>query len=141
MHASTRAELGVKKAKRLLRDSMSSNGKLDNVAVTRALLTYKNTPDRDTGLAPTYMLLGGILRNSCPRSLQPSAHHLNSVETLIYPARSKTWLYNASWPWLRVWLEPERSCLPTSRSMHSWSLETVLGYRTRRGNKPLRWSK
>ena len=40
-HANTRAELGVKSAKRLRRDNIPSNGKVDKVAVTRALLTYR----------------------------------------------------------------------------------------------------
>ena len=43
-HSNTRAELRVKTAKRLLRDNMSSTGKLDTLALTKALLTYRNTP-------------------------------------------------------------------------------------------------
>ena len=49
MHTPTpRVELGDKTAMRLLRDNMSSIGKLDNMAVTKALLTYRKTPNRDT---------------------------------------------------------------------------------------------
>ena len=51
-HANTRAELAVKSAKRLLRDHMSPTGGLDNIAVTIAVLTHRNTPDRDTCLSP-----------------------------------------------------------------------------------------
>ena len=43
-HANTRSELAVKSAKRLLRNNMSPTGGLENVAVTRAVLTYRNTP-------------------------------------------------------------------------------------------------
>ena len=45
-----RAELALKTAKRLLRDNMSPTRLLDNVAVTRAVLTYRNTLGRDIGL-------------------------------------------------------------------------------------------
>ena len=65
-HVNMRAELGVKTTKRLLRDNVSSNGKLDNLAVTKALLTYRNTLDRDTRLSPAFMLLGGNLRDFLP---------------------------------------------------------------------------
>jgi hypothetical protein len=65
-HANTRAELGVKSAKRMLRDNMSSSGELNNVAVTRAVLQYRNTPDRDTGLSPVYILLSRQLKDFLP---------------------------------------------------------------------------
>ena len=47
-HANTRAELAPKYAKRLLRDHVSQSGGLYNIAVTMAVITYRNTPDRDT---------------------------------------------------------------------------------------------
>ena len=65
-HANARVELAVKDAKKLPQENMSSDGKLDNLAVTRSLLTYRNTPDRDTRLSPTFMLLGRNLRNFLP---------------------------------------------------------------------------
>ena len=34
---------------RFISDNMSSIGNLDNMAVTKALLMYRNSPDRDTG--------------------------------------------------------------------------------------------
>ena len=40
--------------------------RLGNVAVTRAVLTHRNTPDRDTGLSPAYMLLGRQLKDFLP---------------------------------------------------------------------------
>ena len=47
-HANSRAEIAVKTAKRLLRENVGVSGKLDTVKVSQALLTYRNTPDRDT---------------------------------------------------------------------------------------------
>ena len=70
-----------------MRDNVSSNGKLDNLAVTKALLTYGNTQDRDTGLSPTIMLLG---RN--PRDLLPTKPFLLRASDL-----SSTWQDVAGW--------------------------------------------
>ena len=65
-YANTRVELGVKTAKMLQGDNMSSIGKLDNMAVTKALLMYRNSPDRDTGQYHAYLLLGCHLRDILP---------------------------------------------------------------------------
>ena len=65
-HANCRAEVAVKTAKRLIRDNVHADGKLDRVGLTRALLTYRNTPDRDTGLSPAEILLGRQLRDFLP---------------------------------------------------------------------------
>jgi hypothetical protein len=51
-HGNTRAEVGVKTAKRLVRDNLGHEGSLDTVGMGLALLEYRNTPDRDTGLSP-----------------------------------------------------------------------------------------
>ena len=49
-HGNTRGEVAVKTAKRLLRDHLNPVGDLDIVAVTKALLQQRNTPDRDLGV-------------------------------------------------------------------------------------------
>jgi hypothetical protein len=56
-YANTRAELAVQYAKRMLRENINPSGELDNVKMTRAVLQYRNTPERDTGLSPAYMIL------------------------------------------------------------------------------------
>ena len=65
-HANTRAELAVKTAKRLLRENVDRTGSLNTVAMSRALLTYRNTPDADTGLSPAELLLGRKLKDFLP---------------------------------------------------------------------------
>ena len=44
--ANLRAELGVKVTKRMLRDNMGPNGHLETDQVMRALITYRNTPNK-----------------------------------------------------------------------------------------------
>ena len=55
-----------KSAKRLLRANMNERGDLDSVAITRALLEYRNTPDRDVGLSPAELLYGRNLKDFLP---------------------------------------------------------------------------
>ena len=44
-HSNCRAELGVKSAKRLLRENINHDGSLSTDKFLRALLTHRNTPD------------------------------------------------------------------------------------------------
>ena len=65
-HANCRAELAVKQVKRLLRDNVGQSGTLDTAKFSRALLTMRNTPDRDTRKSPAQVLFGRQLRDFLP---------------------------------------------------------------------------
>ena len=65
-HGNTRSEIAVKSAKRLLRSNMNERGDLDTIAITKALLEYRNTPDRDIGLSPAELLYGRNLKDFLP---------------------------------------------------------------------------
>ena len=65
-HSNQSAELGVKSAKRMLRENVSSNGTLDTDKFKRALLTHRNTPDRDTGVSPAQVVFGRPIRDFIP---------------------------------------------------------------------------
>ena len=65
-HSNQRAELGVKSAKRMLRDNVSNTGTLDTDKFRRALLTHRNTPDRDTGVSPAQVVFGRPIRDFIP---------------------------------------------------------------------------
>ena len=64
-HSNTRAELGVKSAKRMLRDNIQA-GKFETDRFLRALMVHRNTPDRETGLSPAQVIFGRSTRNFFP---------------------------------------------------------------------------
>ena len=58
--------MAVKQVKRLLRDNVGQSGTLDTAKFSRALLTMRNTPDRDTRKSPAQVLFGRQLRDFLP---------------------------------------------------------------------------
>lgn len=65
-HSNCRAEIGVKTVKRLLMDNASESGELDTDKFQRAMLQYRNTPDRDTKLSPAMCIFGRPIRDFIP---------------------------------------------------------------------------
>jgi hypothetical protein len=68
-----RAEVAVKKAKRLLKSCIGSGGSLNNDKFLRGMLQLRNTPDPECKLSPAQVLFGRTLRdafsfvNHCPK--------------------------------------------------------------------------
>ena len=89
-HANTRAEVGVKTAKRLLRTHISPTGNINTAEITKALLQHRNTPDRDIGLSPAEMLYGRKLKDFIPNN--PGESPVPSLKKF-----SDVWKNNAEW--------------------------------------------
>ena len=53
-----RAEVAVKKVKRILMENVGSNGSLDNDSFLRAILQVCNTPDPDCNISPAEIVFG-----------------------------------------------------------------------------------
>jgi transposase InsO family protein len=69
-HSNQRAELAVKSMKRLCRENTSQDGSLNNDRFLRAVMCYRNAPDRDTGRSPAQVIFGRNLRDFLPAPLR-----------------------------------------------------------------------
>ena len=65
-HSNCRAEIAVKTIKRLIMQNTGPNGTLDTDKFQRAILHYRNTPDRETGLSPAMCIFGRAIRDFIP---------------------------------------------------------------------------
>ena len=63
-HSNCRAEIGVKTVKRMIViDNTGARGELDTDKFQRAILQYRNCPDKDTKLSPAQCLFGRPIRD------------------------------------------------------------------------------
>ena len=136
-HANSCAEIGVKSAKRILRENVGFNGSVDNAAITRAIMMHRNTPDPDTGLSPAELLIGRTLRDFLPN--KSYGDPLSSSANL-----------DAKWKRIAEWRE-EALAKRSARDEAKWMKGTkdlsplIVGQRVaiqnQSGNHPKKWNK
>ena len=65
-HSNTRAEIGVKSAKRMIMENTGPQGDVDIPAFQRAMLTYRNTPTPLDKRSPAEIVFGRQIRDFVP---------------------------------------------------------------------------
>ena len=129
--------MAVKSAKRLIQDNVQADGRLDSVRLTRALLQYRNTPDRASGMSPAEMLLGRQLRDFLPgTSLTPPLRTFSDLR--------RTWQDVAKWRekalCRRATADHERLAARASDLAPLQAGQTVL-VQNQTGNRQLQWDR
>ncbi len=120
-----RAEAAVKSAKRILQGNIdSTTGALDTDAAARAIMTHRNTPAQDTGVAPSVLLFGRPIRDHLPRQNRELRSEWNSINDARETALAK-----------RV----HRSKPLPGKALEPLSVGDPVQIQNQSGNRPNKW--
>ena len=117
--------------KRLLRENTGPNGSLDTDKMARALLTYRNTPNKDLGVSPAQILYGRCLKDHLPTTkdfLQQRKEWVTLKED-----REKA----LSQKYGRIQAELESH----SRNLKPLPIGSIVQVQNQKGKNPLKWDR
>nr|XP_039269967.1 uncharacterized protein K02A2.6-like [Styela clava] len=126
-----RAELGVKTAKRIIRDSTSPDGSLNNNKAAQAILQYRNTPLQNIDLSPAQILLHRQLRDHVPTNPQ---HYGPHPQWIISAGEREQKLANRH----HIIIDKYNN---TSRQLPPLSVGTTVVIQSQVPNKPRHWNR
>ena len=126
--ANKRAEVGVKSAKRIIRDNVGPNGSLNTNKVVQALLAHRNGPDPTTKVSPAQIVFGRSIQDLIPQhSYVPDKPWIELAK-----AREKSFLRRH---YLKAENDIHHSKLP------ALSIGDSVYIQDQTGQTPTRWSK
>ena len=131
-----RAEVAVKKAKRMLMDNVGPTGSLNNHGLLRVLLQVRNTPDPDCNISPAQVVFGRPIRDDFSFTSRCIKYNNPSIRPT----------------WREAWSQKEdamRTRMPRStealdmhaRSLAPLSLGDKVFLQNQRGSHPKKWDK
>ncbi|XP_054770983.2 uncharacterized protein K02A2.6-like [Lytechinus pictus] len=130
-HSNCRAEVAVKSVKRLIMSNTSPAGALDTDTFQRAMLQYRNTPDRDTRLSPAMCVFGHPIQDFIPIAPGKYLPHNTWRETLA--AREEA-LRTRHMRDAERWSEHTKRLLPLAVGDH-------VRLQNQTGPHPLKWDR
>ena len=126
--ANKRAEVGVKSAKRIIRDNVGPNGSLNTNKIVQALLAHRNSPDPMTKVSPAQIVFGRNIQDLIPQhSYLPDKPWVELAK-----ARKKSFLRRH---FLKAEADVHHSKLPALKTGDTVYIQD------QNGQHPTRWSK
>ena len=130
-HSNCRAEVGVKSGKRLLRENTGPGGELHSDKLCRALLQYRNTPDRDLKQSPAQIVFGHEIKDFVPVLKCKYKPHENWRLTMEDRERALRHRHVTA---------QERLSVGTKK-LQKLEVGDTVAIQNQHGNKPLRWDR
>ena len=130
-HSNTRAEIGVKSAKRLIMENTGTQGDVDIPAFQRAMLTYRNTPTPLDNRSPAEIVFGRQIHDFMP--VMPGTYVPCDTWTDTAANREKTLMERHA--------KEVEALLPHTKKMPPLKVGNSVRIQNQTGNAPRRWDK
>ena len=130
-HSNTRAEIGVKSAKRMIMENTGPQGDVDIPAFQRAMLTYRNTPTPLDKRSPAEIVFGRQIRDFVP--VMPGKYEPCDTWTDTAANREKALMERHA--------KEVEALLPHTKKMPPLKVGNRVRVQNQTGNAPRRWDK